>query len=75
MIRRKVLEDIGIDIPDEASRFYTENTSIIFVIPSADEYGDRIVFREETIELELTEKQIESLKVSNCFGTTGWTIL
>ncbi|MDL2283848.1 hypothetical protein LJC19_01705 [Oxalobacter sp. OttesenSCG-928-P03] len=75
MIRRKILEDLGINVPDDASRFHTENTSIIFLIPAVEEYGSSIVFKEDTVEVELTEKQIESLKTSNCFGTTGWTIL
>ncbi|MCL1886978.1 MAG: hypothetical protein FWG01_03455 [Betaproteobacteria bacterium] len=75
MIRKKILEDIGINVPEDASRFYTLNSSMIFLVPFAEEYGCSIVFKEEEIEIELTEKQIESLKTSNCFGTTGWTII
>lgn len=75
MIRRKILEDIGIDVPDDANRFFTQHSSIIFLVPFADEYGCSIVFKEVEIEIKLTEKQIESLKASNCYGETGWTII
>jgi|GEM_PF-3522206 len=75
MIRRKILEDIGIDIPDDASRFFTQNSTIVFIIPSIEEYGSSIVFNEEEIEADLTEKQIESLKTANCYGDTGWSII
>ena len=75
MIRRKILEDIGIDIPDDASRFFTLNSTIVFIIPSVEEYGSSIVFNEEEIEADLTEKQVESLKAANCYGNTGWSII
>ena len=75
MIRRKILEDIGIDIPDDASRFFTQNSTIVFIIPSIEEYGSSIVFNEEEIEADLTERQIESLKTANCYGDTGWSII
>lgn len=75
MIHKQFLEDLGITVPDEASRFYTENTCIFFQIPFLDEYGYSIVIQEETVEYELTEKQIEELKASNHFGTTGWTLI
>ena len=75
MIRKKMLEDIGITIPDDASRFYTLKSNIIFLVPLVDEYGYSIIFKDEEIEMELTEKQIESLKALNCFGPTGWTII
>lgn len=75
MIRRKILEDIGIDIPDDASRFFTQDSTIVFLIPSVNEYGSSIVINEEEIEAELTEKQIELLKTANCYGDTGWSII
>jgi hypothetical protein len=74
MIPRKILEDTGIEIPDDASRFFTQGSIIIFVIPSVDEHGDSIVFREIEIEARLTDRQIESLKTANCYGDTGWTL-
>lgn len=75
MIHRKILEDIGIDIPDDANRFFTEDSTIVFLVPSVEEYGDKIVINEEEIEAELTDKQIELLKEANCYGDTGWTIV
>ncbi|NLC23315.1 hypothetical protein NB640_03285 [Oxalobacter vibrioformis] len=74
MIPRKILEDTGIEIPDDAGRFFTQDSIIVFVVPFVDEYGDSIVFREIEIEAELTDKQIESLKTANCYGDTGWTL-
>jgi hypothetical protein len=75
MIRRKILEDIGIDIPDDANRFFTRNSTIVFLVLFVDEHGNSIVFREEQIEAELTERQIELLKAENCYGDTGWSIV
>ncbi|MDR0934536.1 MAG: hypothetical protein LBM56_05595 [Burkholderiaceae bacterium] len=75
MIRKKVLEDIGISVPDDASRFITRDSTIVFLVPYAEEYGHSIVFTEEEITLELTEGQTEALKAANCFGETGWTII
>jgi hypothetical protein len=75
MIRREILESMGIEIPEDASRFYTENASIVFLVPWVEEYGGRIVFNEEEIEVDLTEAQAESLRAANCFGATGWTIV
>jgi len=71
MIEKKVLEGMGIDVPDDASAFYTKDTSIVFLVPSIEEYGTRIVFEELEIEEELTQEQIESLKQANCFGISG----
>lgn len=75
MIRKQFLEDLGIDVPDEAARFYTENNVIFFIVPFVEEYGSNIVFKEDIEEETLTDKQIEALKAANCYGATGWTIL
>lgn len=75
MIRKKILEDAGIEIPDDATRFITEGKCIVFLVPTAEEYGNNIVFEETEIEADLTEEQIEALKAANCYGQTGWTIV
>lgn len=75
MIHRKILEDIGIEIPEDASRFFTQDSTIVFLVPFVDEYGSSIVINEEEVQAELTEKQIELLKAANCFGDTGWSIV
>ena len=75
MIKIKSLEDIGIKVPADAVHFYTEDSDIIFLIPFAEENGCNVIFTEEEIVIPLTEKQIESLKSLNCFGSTGWTLI
>lgn len=75
MISRKVLEDIGISVPDDATRFITENNTIIFLQPDAEETGGEIVFLEREILVELTDNQVQALKTANCYGDKGWTIL
>lgn len=74
MISRKILENAGIDIPEDASRFFTQGLTIVFLVPFVDEYGSSIVFTETEIEISLTEKQVEALKSANCYGETGWTL-
>ncbi len=75
MIQIKSLENIGIEVPLDASRFFTQDSHIVFLIPFVEEAGSSIVFTEEEIVMPLTEKQIESLKSLNCYGSTGWTLV
>lgn len=75
MINKSMLENIGINVPDDASRFFTQDTRIIFLIPTADEYGFSIVIEENEVSIPLTRQQIEALKAANCYGETGWTLI
>ena len=75
MIQIKSLENIGIEVPMDANRFFTEDTHIVFLIPFVDEAGSSIVFTEQEVVIPLTEEQIESLKLLNCYGKTGWTLI
>ncbi len=75
MIKIKALEDIGIEVPVDANHFYTEDSNIVFLIPFVEEAGCNVVFTEEEIILPLSDKQIESLKLLNCYGSTGWTLI
>ena len=76
MIQRKMLEDFGIDVPDDATAFFTLQSSIVFLVPAVEEEGSRIVFYEMEIEEPLTDAQIELLKEANCFGESdGWAIV
>lgn len=75
MIHKSLLENIGIDVPDGACRFFTQDTHIIFLVPCAEEYGCSIVIEETEVEIALTAQQIEALKAANCYGETGWTLI
>lgn len=75
MISKKVLEDIGIEVPDEATRFLTEGNTLIFLLPDAEETGHQIVFMEKEVAVELNDEQVKALKAANCFGEKGWTII
>ncbi|MCM1511969.1 MAG: hypothetical protein NC112_02490 [Oxalobacter formigenes] len=75
MIHKSTLENIGINVPEDASRFFTQDSNIIFLIPSADEYGYSIIIEETSVKIPLTTQQIEALKTANCYGETGWTLI
>lgn len=75
MIHKSLLENIGIDVPDDASRFFTQGDHIVFLAPFADEYGYSIVIEETEVKIPLTAQQIEALKAANCYGETGWTLI
>ena len=67
MIQRKMLEEFGISVPDDATAFFTLKSSIVFLVPAAEEDGNSIVFYQLEIEEALTDEQIELLKKADCF--------
>lgn len=75
MIHKSLLQNIDINVPHDASRFFTQDNHIVFLIPSADEYGYSIVIEETEVRIPLTAQQVEALKAANCYGETGWTLI
>lgn len=73
-VSKGFLEEIGIAVPYDATRFFTQDGHIVFHVSVLDEIGCSIVCREEFEASALTEEQIETLKTANCYGEAGWDI-
>lgn len=71
-IQKKVLEDMGIPVPEEALGFYTKDHTLFFeVLNTGDGFG-KLLMNVESEEVHLPDEMVEKLKAANCYSEKGF---
>ena len=72
-IQKKVLEDMGIPVPEEALGFYTKGHTLFFeVLNTGDGFGK--LLNVESEEVPLSGELVEKLKAANCYSEKGFRL-
>lgn len=73
-IQKKVLEGMGIAVPEEALGFYTKDHILFFeVLNTGDGFG-KLLMNVEQEEVFLSDELVEQLKAANCYSEKGFRL-
>lgn len=73
-IQKKVLVEMGIDVPEEALGFYTKDKTLFFEVLNADSEAGLLMLDVESEEVVLTDEQVAKLKTANCYSEEGFRL-
>lgn len=73
-VQKKVLEDMGIAVPEEALGFYTKDKTLFFeVLNTGDGFG-KLLMNVDSEEVPLSDGLVEKLKRANCYSEKGFRL-
>ncbi len=73
-IQKKVLEDMGISVPEEALGFYTKDHTLFFEVLNTDTGFGKLLMNVESEEVLLSDEMLEKLKAANCYSEKGFRL-
>lgn len=73
-IQKRVLEDMGIPVPEEALGFYTKDHILFFeVLNTGDGFG-KLLMNVESEEVQLSDEMVAKLKAADCYSEKGFRL-
>ncbi len=73
-VSKKVLEAIGIAVPEEALGFYTDGQTLCIEVMETGDGAGPLMIQVDTLCVPLTEEQVSRLKQAGCYSREGFRL-
>lgn len=73
-VPKKVLEALGIAVPEDALGFYVKDDTLYIEAMETDDVPGTLMIRVESIEVPLSDEQVNRLKEDGYYSSEGFRL-
>ena len=73
-VSKKVLEAIGIDVPEDALGFYVKEQTLYIEAMNTEDTPGGLMINVESVEVPLTDEQVSRLKEGGLYSSEGFRL-